>query len=99
MFSRVIYVGDPKLIKKIANENWPKFPAQYAGFKPLSGSALFAQMDQERWKMQRKGLAPAFQPRAVNDQYQSLHRYLLVSRRRSRAFRCTCSLNSFSSNS
>ncbi|KIP07170.1 hypothetical protein PHLGIDRAFT_118327 [Phlebiopsis gigantea 11061_1 CR5-6] len=77
LFSRVIYVGDPTLIRKIANENWPKFPAQYAGFKPLSGSALFAQMDQSRWKIQRKGLAPAFQPRTVNDQYPSLHRYLL----------------------
>ncbi|KIJ45361.1 hypothetical protein M422DRAFT_251134 [Sphaerobolus stellatus SS14] len=74
--SRVIYVGDPNLIRKIANENWPKFPGQYAGFQPLSGSALFAQMDQGRWKQLRKGLAPSFQPSTVNDQYSSLHKYL-----------------------
>ncbi|EKM51452.1 uncharacterized protein PHACADRAFT_152212 [Phanerochaete carnosa HHB-10118-sp] len=77
LFSRVIYVGDPRLIRKIANENWPKFPAQYAGFRPLSGSALFAQMDQARWKTQRRGLAPAFQPRTVHAQYPALHKYLL----------------------
>ncbi|KIJ48126.1 hypothetical protein M422DRAFT_248306 [Sphaerobolus stellatus SS14] len=74
--SRVIYVGEPNLIRKIANKNWPKFPGQYAGFKPLSGSVLFAQMDQGRWKQQRKGLAPSFQPSTVNDQYSSLHKYL-----------------------
>ncbi|EJD00090.1 cytochrome P450 46A1 [Fomitiporia mediterranea MF3/22] len=76
LFSRVVYIGDPTLISKIANSNWPKFPAQYSGFKPLSGSALFAQMDQERWKQQRKGLAPAFQPATVSNQYSALHKYL-----------------------
>ncbi|EJC99581.1 cytochrome P450 [Fomitiporia mediterranea MF3/22] len=76
LFSRVVYVGDPRIISKIGNSNWPKFHAQYSGFKPLSGSALFAQMDQERWKQQRKGLAPAFQPITVNDQYPMLQRYL-----------------------
>ncbi|KAG9217789.1 hypothetical protein CCMSSC00406_0003522 [Pleurotus cornucopiae] len=78
ILSRVIYIGDPALISRIANSNWPKFPAQYAGFTPLSGSALFAQMDQERWKRQRKALAPAFQPVVVHDQYSSLQSHILV---------------------
>ncbi|OCB90319.1 cytochrome P450 46A1 [Sanghuangporus baumii] len=77
IFSRVIYVGDPRVVSKIANSNWPKIPTQYSGFKPLSGSALFAQMDQERWKQQRKGLAPAFQPQTVNEQYPTLQKYLM----------------------
>ncbi|KAG9377140.1 CypX Cytochrome P450 [Pyrenophora tritici-repentis] len=59
-WDRTIYVGKPSLISKIANQNWPKAPAQYEGFKPLSGSALFAQMDHTRWHSQRKALAPAF---------------------------------------
>ena len=79
IFSRVVYVGDPRVVSKIANSNWPKIPTQYAGFKPLSGSALFAQMDQERWKQQRKSLAPAFQPQTVNEQYPTLQKYLVVS--------------------
>ncbi|THG99701.1 hypothetical protein EW026_g2692 [Hermanssonia centrifuga] len=77
LFSRIIYIGDPKLIAQIANENWPKSPAQYDGFKPLSGDALFAQMDQMRWKHQRKSLAPAFQPQTINSQYDKLEKYLL----------------------
>ncbi|KAL5536605.1 hypothetical protein ACEPAF_428 [Sanghuangporus sanghuang] len=77
LLSRVIYIGDPVLISKIAKRNWPKFPSQYSGFMPLSGSALFAQMDQERWKQQRKALAPAFQPQVVGDQRPSLQKYLL----------------------
>ena len=36
-------------------------------------------MDQERWKQQRKALAPAFQPRVVHEQYPSLQKYLHVS--------------------
>ncbi|KAI2488236.1 CypX Cytochrome P450 [Pyrenophora tritici-repentis] len=75
-WDRTIYVGKPSLISKIANQNWPKAPAQYEGFKPLSGSALFAQMDHTRWHSQRKALAPAFGPAVVNAQFSSLARYL-----------------------
>ncbi|KZV76178.1 cytochrome P450 46A1 [Peniophora sp. CONT] len=76
LFSRVIYVGDPALVAKIANSNWAKFPPQYAGFKPLSGDALFAQMDPARWKIQRRALAPAFQQRTIDAQYGALRGYL-----------------------
>jgi hypothetical protein len=78
--SRTIYVGDPAMISKIANRNWPKAPGQYEGFKPLSGSALFAQMDHQRWHVQRKALAPAFGPGVINGQVKSLNKYLKVSR-------------------
>lgn len=76
LFSRVIYIGDPALVAKIANSNWPKFPRQYAGFKPLSGDALFAQMNPARWKQQRHALAPAFQQHTIDAQYGSLRGYL-----------------------
>ncbi|KAB2571925.1 cytochrome P450 46A1 [Lasiodiplodia theobromae] len=75
-WDRTIYVGEPSLVSKIANQNWPKAPAQYEGFKPLSGSALFAQMDHTRWHRQRKALAPAFGPAVVNAQFPSLRKYL-----------------------
>lgn len=66
------------MIAKIANSNWPKAYAQYEGFKPLSGNALFAQMDHTRWARQRKSLAPAFGPGVVNAQFLSLRKYLIV---------------------
>ncbi|KAI1161516.1 cytochrome P450 46A1 [Nemania serpens] len=74
--SRTIYVGDPAMVAKIANCNWPKAPGQYEGFKPLSGSALFAQMDHQRWHVQRKALSPAFGPGVINGQVKSLNKYL-----------------------
>ncbi|KAL1639396.1 hypothetical protein SLS58_007977 [Diplodia intermedia] len=75
-WDRTIYIGEPSLVSKIANQNWPKAPAQYEGFKPLSGNALFAQMDHTRWHRQRKALAPAFGPAVVNAQFPSLRKYL-----------------------
>lgn len=67
------------MVAKILNSNWPKAPGQYEGFKPLSGSALFAQMDHQRWHVQRKALAPAFGPGVINAQVKSLNKYLKVS--------------------
>ncbi|KAI0973388.1 cytochrome P450 46A1 [Xylaria arbuscula] len=72
LFSRVIYIGDPRLVAEIATSNWPKSAAQYDGFKPLDGDALFVQTNQERWKMQSKRLAPAFQPSVIAQQYPCL---------------------------
>ncbi|TGJ80719.1 hypothetical protein E0Z10_g8043 [Xylaria hypoxylon] len=72
LFSRVVYIGDPRLIAKIATQNWPKSASQYDGFKPLDGDALFVQTNQERWKMQSKRLAPAFQPNVIQSQYPCL---------------------------
>ncbi|KAJ2991947.1 hypothetical protein NUW58_g2334 [Xylaria curta] len=72
LFSRVIYIGDPRLVAEIATSNWPKSAAQYDGFKPLDGDALFVQTNQERWKMQSKRLAPAFQPNVIQSQYPCL---------------------------
>jgi hypothetical protein len=77
-FSRVIYIGDPELILKITTENWPKPPEQYDGFRPLSGDALFVQINHERWRTQRKHLAPAFQPQIINAQYPCFAKYLSV---------------------
>ncbi|TLD37843.1 cytochrome P450 46A1 [Venturia nashicola] len=75
-FSRTIYIGNPKIIARILNANWPKAAVQYEGFKPLSGNALFTQMDHQRWHKQRKSLSPAFGPGVVNTQLSSLQRYL-----------------------
>ncbi|KAI1307112.1 cytochrome P450 46A1 [Xylaria venustula] len=76
LFSRVIYIGDPRLVAEIATSNWPKSAAQYDGFKPLDGDALFVQTNQERWKMQSKRLAPAFQPSVIQQQYPCLARHI-----------------------
>lgn len=52
---------------------------QYDGFKPLSGDALFVQTDKHRARIQRKHLNPAFQPRVIEAQYDSLSKHLKVS--------------------
>ncbi|KAJ8119553.1 hypothetical protein ONZ43_g3518 [Nemania bipapillata] len=76
LFSRVIYIGDPRIIAEIATSNWPKSAAQYDGFKPLDGDALFVQTNQDRWKMQSKRLAPAFQPSVIQSQYPCLAKHI-----------------------
>ncbi|KAI0452983.1 cytochrome P450 46A1 [Xylaria acuta] len=76
LFSRVIYIGDPRIIAEIATSNWPKSAAQYDGFKPLDGDALFVQTNQDRWRMQSKRLAPAFQPNVIQSQYPCLARHI-----------------------
>ncbi|KAL9599267.1 MAG: hypothetical protein Q9219_003969 [cf. Caloplaca sp. 3 TL-2023] len=76
LFSRVIYIGDPEMINTIANANWSKSAAQYDGFRPLSGDALFVQTNHEKWKMQRKRLAPAFQPQIIEAQYAAFAKHL-----------------------
>ncbi|KAL8812287.1 MAG: hypothetical protein Q9223_001156 [Gallowayella weberi] len=76
LFSRVIYIGDPGMITAITNSNWPKSAAQYDGFRPLSGDALFIQTDHEKWHMQRKRLAPAFQPNIIDAQYPCFAKHL-----------------------
>ncbi|KAI1435478.1 cytochrome P450 46A1 [Xylaria sp. CBS 124048] len=76
LFSRVIYIGDPRMIAEIATTNWPKSEAQYEGFRPLDGDALFVQTNQERWKMQSKRLAPAFQPSVIQSQYGALAKHI-----------------------
>ncbi|KAI1189793.1 cytochrome P450 46A1 [Nemania serpens] len=76
LFSRVIYIGDPRIIAEIATSNWPKSAAQYDGFKPLDGDALFVQTNQDRWKMQSKRLAPAFQPNVIQSQYPCLAKHI-----------------------
>ncbi|KAL9126809.1 MAG: hypothetical protein Q9217_004204 [Psora testacea] len=75
-FSRVIYIGDPAMITTIANSNWPKSSAQYDGFRPLSGDALFVQTNHEKWHIQRKRLAPAFQPQIIDAQYAGFAKHL-----------------------
>lgn len=75
-FSRVIYIGDPAMIAKITTANWPKSSAQYDGFRPLNGDALFVQTHHEKWKIQRKRLAPAFQPQTVDAQYPYFAKHL-----------------------
>lgn len=74
----MIYIGDPAIIAKIATANWPKSEAQYAGFRPLDGDALFLQTDMEKWRMQSKRLAPAFQPKVVREQYPFFAKHLKV---------------------
>jgi cytochrome P450 len=69
------------MIAKIATANWPKSTQQYKGFRPLNGDALFVQTDHERWKVQRKRLAPAFQPSVINEQYPCFAKHLTVSER------------------
>ncbi|KAI2636845.1 cytochrome P450 46A1 [Xylaria nigripes] len=76
LFSRVIYIGDPRMIAEIATANWQKAEAQYDGFRPLDGDALFVQTNLERWKMQSKRLAPAFQPSVIASQYTSLAKHI-----------------------
>ncbi|KAI0483738.1 cytochrome P450 46A1 [Xylaria cf. heliscus] len=76
LFSRVIYIGDPRIIAEIATSNWPKSAAQYDGFKPLDGDALFVQTNQDRWRIQSKRLAPAFQPGVIQSQYPCLARHI-----------------------
>ncbi|KAK5626570.1 hypothetical protein RRF57_002285 [Xylaria bambusicola] len=76
LFSRVIYIGDPAVVAEIATSNWPKSASQYDGFKPLDGDALFVQTNQERWKMQSKRLAPAFQPSVIQQQYPCLANHI-----------------------
>ncbi|KAH8164510.1 hypothetical protein CIB48_g3746 [Xylaria polymorpha] len=76
LFSRVIYIGDPRIIAEIATANWPKSAAQYDGFKPLDGDALFVQTNQHRWRMQSKRLAPAFQPNVIQSQYPCLANHI-----------------------
>ncbi|KAL8659388.1 MAG: hypothetical protein Q9226_000464 [Calogaya cf. arnoldii] len=76
LFSRVIYIGDPGMITTITTSNWPKSAAQYEGFKPLSGDALFVQTNHEKWHIQRKRLAPAFQPQIIEAQYGCFAKHL-----------------------
>ncbi|KAI6088749.1 cytochrome P450 46A1 [Hypoxylon rubiginosum] len=75
-FSRVIYIGDPHIITEITTLNWPKSSAQYAGFRPLSGDALFVQTNHEKWRIQSKRLAPAFQPHVIQAQRPCLAKHL-----------------------
>ncbi|KAI0864078.1 cytochrome P450 46A1 [Xylaria cubensis] len=72
LFSRMIYIGDPRIIAEIATTNWPKSAAQYDGFKPLDGDALFITSNHDKWRMQSKRLAPAFQPNVIAQQYSCL---------------------------
>lgn len=67
------------MITAITNSNWPKSSAQYEGFRPLSGDALFVQTNHEKWHMQRKRLAPAFQPQIIDAQYGCFAKHLTVS--------------------
>ncbi|KAL8984153.1 MAG: hypothetical protein Q9205_001795 [Flavoplaca limonia] len=76
LFSRVIYIGDPGMINAITTSNWAKSAAQYDGFRPLSGDALFVQTNHEKWHMQRKRLAPAFQPQVIDAQYGAFAKHL-----------------------
>ncbi|KAI4281959.1 MAG: hypothetical protein L6R38_003302 [Xanthoria sp. 2 TBL-2021] len=64
------------MITAITNSNWPKSSAQYEGFRPLSGDALFVQTNHEKWHMQRKRLAPAFQPQIIDAQYGCFAKHL-----------------------
>ncbi|KAI3324061.1 cytochrome P450 46A1 [Xylariaceae sp. AK1471] len=75
-FSRMIYIGDPRIIAEITTSNWPKSASQYDGFKPLDGDALFVQTNHERWRMQSKRLAPAFQPHVIQAQYPCLAKHI-----------------------
>ena len=67
------------MITTIANSNWPKSSAQYDGFRPLSGDALFIQINHEKWRIQRKRLAPAFAPQIIEGQYACFAKHLAVS--------------------
>jgi cholesterol 24-hydroxylase len=73
----MVYIGDPHMIAKITTSNWPKAAKQYDGFRPLSGNALFVQTNQERWKIQRKRLAPAFAPQVVDALLPCLEKHLM----------------------
>ncbi|KAI0977543.1 cytochrome P450 46A1 [Xylaria arbuscula] len=75
-FSRVIYIGNPRIVATIATANWPKSAAQYEGFRPLDGDALFLQTDLKKWRIQSKRLAPAFQPLVIQAQYPCLKKHL-----------------------
>jgi len=75
-FSRLIYVGNPRAIAEILTANWPKSESQYEGFRVLDGDALFVQTNHERWRMQSKRLAPAFQPHVVQAQYPCLAKHI-----------------------
>lgn len=75
-FSRVIYIGDPDMITTISNSNWQKASTQYDGFRPLSGDALFVQTNHDKWRIQRKRLAPAFQPNIIEGQYACFAKHL-----------------------
>ncbi|KAL8994465.1 MAG: hypothetical protein Q9169_005574 [Polycauliona sp. 2 TL-2023] len=79
LFSRVIYIGDPGMITAITSSNWPKAGAQYEGFRPLSGDALFVQTNHEKWRTQRKRLAPAFAPNIIDAQYACFAKHLTAS--------------------
>lgn len=68
------------MITTITSSNWPKSSAQYEGFRPLSGDALFVQIDHQKWHMQRKRLAPAFQPQIIDAQYDCFAKHLTVSK-------------------
>ncbi|XMA18427.1 hypothetical protein WAI453_011218 [Rhynchosporium graminicola] len=76
-FSRIIYIGDPDMIFKITTANWPKSSLQYDVFQPLSGDALFVQTIHEIWRVQRKRVAPAFQPQVIDQQYSYVTKHLL----------------------
>lgn len=78
LFGRVIYIGNPQIIDEIATANWQKSAEQYDGFRPLSGDALFIQMNHDRWKSQKKRLAPAFSPQVIDSQYFCLTKHLTV---------------------
>ena len=80
LFSRVVYIGDPDMIMKIAMANWPKASIQYDGFKPLNGNALFVQLNHDRWRIQRKRLEPAFQHHVIRAQHEAFSKHLEVSR-------------------
>lgn len=78
-WSRVIYIGNPEMIVHITMSDWPKSAMQYDGFRPLSGNALFLQIDHEKWHKQRKRLAPAFQPQVIRSQVDCFMKHIDVS--------------------
>lgn len=45
----------------------------------MSGDALFVQTNHEKWRIQRKRLAPAFQPNIIDAQYSCFAKHLTVS--------------------
>ncbi|KAL8828564.1 MAG: hypothetical protein Q9191_002517 [Dirinaria sp. TL-2023a] len=67
------------MITTISNSNWQKAATQYDGFRPLSGDALFVQTNHDKWRIQRKRLAPAFQPNIIEGQYACFAKHLNVS--------------------
>ncbi|CAF1534008.1 unnamed protein product [Adineta steineri] len=77
-FTRLIFVGNPEVIKFICSKNYPKDEKVYTGFKYLSGDGLFAQLNQELWKKQRRALAPAFSHANVRHQHYIMQKYMSV---------------------